>query len=357
MPSQDGGLFSFQTFMVSGMVVIGSGMAIVLYQQYTLAQSHKQLIRELKKLNRNVTKLEGQMRTAPLTRSVSSDGVDDIFMDASEAEPPRVTGNNLRVERISPQVGGWNGQSSLGIALAETDAQMDEAGPENLKAANETLKKLASTESKNAEVYWRLAKSFFLLASDDLLINQTSDGNDDQKALMKKAFEAAEMAVTFDKECGEAFKWLAVIRGSITQYLPMQEQIKSAYDIKDDITTSIRLNPKDSLSHHMLGRWCFSVYSLTWYERRIASTLFGSPPTATLDDALDSFLKAEELSPKSSIDNCLFLAKCYLAKKDYNNTVYWLREGSNLKTSTRDDVKSLEEIRQLLSQYQSYATN
>ena len=66
-------------------------------------------------------------------------------------------------------------------------------------------------EPGNAEVCWRLAKSFFLLASDDLLINPSNDGSDDQKDLMKKAFEAAEMAVEADKQCGEAFKWQSVL--------------------------------------------------------------------------------------------------------------------------------------------------
>ncbi|GFS14595.1 regulator of microtubule dynamics protein [Elysia marginata] len=318
--------------MVSGIVVIGSGVAIVLYQQYVLTQSHKQLVQEVQKLNKNVSKLEKELKKPLLARSVSSDEIDDIFLDASESEPPTLKSD---IERISPE-GGVNGGSALETVLAQLDAQMDEAGPENLRAANETLKGLTSTEPANAEVYWRLAKSFFLLASEDLLINPSNDGSDDQKDLMKKAFEAAEMAVDADKECGEAFKWLAVIRGSITQYLPIQEQIKSAYDIKEDIMTSIRLNPKDSLSYHMLGRWCFSVYSLSWFERRIASTLFASPPTATLEEAMEAFMKAEELSPKESIDNCLYLAKCCLCKKDYNQMVSWLREGLKINGSSRD---------------------
>ncbi|KAK3702702.1 hypothetical protein RRG08_042690 [Elysia crispata] len=352
MSNQDG-FFSFRTFVVSGIVVIGSGVGIVLYQQYVFAQTQRQLIHEVRKLSRNVSKLESQLKKDPVALSASEEEVEDIFLDASESEPPTLKSD---VERISPE-GGINGRRPLEILFAEIDAQMDDAGPENLRAANETLKGLSNTEPGNAEVCWRLAKSFFLLASDDLLINPSNDGSDDQKDLMKKAFEAAEMAVEADKQCGEAFKWLAIIRGSITQYLPIQEQIKSAYDIKEDILASIRLNPNDSLSHHMLGRWCFSVYSLSWFERRIASTLFASPPTATLEETMDAFLKAKELNPKQSIDNCLYLAKCYLCKKDYNQMVSWLREGLNMKGSSRDDLKSKEEMKQLLSQYQSYATN
>ena len=33
------------------------------------------------------------------------------------------------------------------------------------------------------------------------------------------------------------------------------------------------------------------VYGLSWVEKRVASSLFGAPPSATVDEALESFLK------------------------------------------------------------------
>ncbi|GFO03860.1 regulator of microtubule dynamics protein [Plakobranchus ocellatus] len=349
MSSQDG-FFSVRTVMLSGMVVVGTGMGFMLYQQRLLAQSQDKLMLEVQKLRRNIAKLEKNLKKVKQASPTESD-FDEIFVDASESTLPilrseeqKSAGENLT---ISP---------SLKSVLDQIDEQLKESELDKLRSANETLKHLTQSEPDRAEVYWRLAKSFFLLASDDLLINPSNDGSDNQKGLMKKAFEAAQKAVNLDNECGEAYKWLAIIRGSITQYLPMQEQIKSAYDIKEDIMASLRYNPKDSLSFHMLGRWCFSVYSLSWLERRIAATLFASPPVATLEEAMDSFLKAEELSPKESLDNCLYLAKCYLFKKDYNQVVYWLREGLKINGSSRDDLKSIEEMKTLLAQYESYAT-
>ncbi|RUS85695.1 hypothetical protein EGW08_006571 [Elysia chlorotica] len=201
--SQDG-LFSFRTFVVSGMIVIGSGVAIVMYQQYTLAQSQRQLLHDVRKLNRNLSKLESHLKKVPVPLSSSEEEIEDIFLDASELEPPTL---KSAVERISPKA-GTNSRNPLEIAFAKVDAQMDEAGPENLRAANETLKELSNTHPGNAEIYWRLARSFFLLASEDLLVNPgNNDGSDDQKDMMKKAFEAAEVAVETDKQCGEAFKW------------------------------------------------------------------------------------------------------------------------------------------------------
>ena len=87
MSNQDG-FFSFRTFVVSGIVVIGSGVGIVLYQQYVFAQTQRQLIHEVRKLSRNVSKLESQLKKDPVALSASEEEVEDIFLDASESEPP-----------------------------------------------------------------------------------------------------------------------------------------------------------------------------------------------------------------------------------------------------------------------------
>jgi len=42
---------------------------------------------------------------------------------------------------------------------------------------------------------------------------------------------------------------------------------------------------------------CYNIASMPWYQRKIVSAVFATPPISSFDEAL-IYLKAEELDPK-----------------------------------------------------------
>ena len=48
---------------------------------------------------------------------------------------------------------------------------------------------------------------------------------------------------------------------------------------------------------------------MSWLERKAATALFGAPPTGTIDEALEMFLKGEEYDPGFYNVNSLYVAK------------------------------------------------
>ena len=58
----------------------------------------------------------------------------------------------------------------------------------------------------------------------------------------------------------------------------------------------------------------------------MASTLFASPPSASLPEAITHFLQAEKLKPDGWKENRLFIAKCFIGKS-----------GQFLLTNTKTD--------------------
>lgn len=47
----------------------------------------------------------------------------------------------------------------------------------------------------------------------------------------------------------------------------------------------------------MLGSYFYNIADLAWYQKKIASALFGKVPDASFQEALAAFNKAEETSP------------------------------------------------------------
>ena len=56
------------------------------------------------------------------------------------------------------------------------------------------------------------------------------------------------------------------------------------------------LGSEDPTNWHLIGMWEFTVADISWVMRRLATLVYGEPPKATFQEALDHFTKAEELS-------------------------------------------------------------
>jgi hypothetical protein len=68
----------------------------------------------------------------------------------------------------------------------------------------------------------------------------------------------------------------------------------------------------------------FQVASLSWLERKFASSLIAAPPEGSYDQAMSQFAKAEELSSKEWKENRLFLAKCCAQLGQMADCLSWL---------------------------------
>ncbi|KAI2658054.1 Regulator of microtubule dynamics protein 2 [Labeo rohita] len=119
--------------------------------------------------------------------------------------------------------------------------------------------------------------------------------------------------------------------------------------LKDHLDKAIELKPGDPLSYYLLGRWCYAVSQCTWIERKIAATLFGEPPSATVQDALQYFLKAEEISPKYSKYNYVFLAKCYKDLGQRSQSRQMCDAASAMSNDTKEDEEAQKELDSLVA--------
>ncbi|KAG8550574.1 hypothetical protein GDO81_023717 [Engystomops pustulosus] len=157
------------------------------------------------------------------------------------------------------------------------------------------------------------------------------------RSLKRKKSETTKASGEYpSSEEAESEGGYAIMCGYMSEYENVQNKIKNGYLFKEHLDKAIQLQPEDPLQYYLLGRWCYAVSQLSWIERKVAATLFGNPPTATVQEALQNFLKAEEMHPGYSKYNYVFLAKCY---KDLGQKVLALKycnEASCMPSVTKE---------------------
>ncbi|NXQ41483.1 RMD2 protein, partial [Catharus fuscescens] len=146
-------------------------------------------------------------------------------------------------------------------------------------------------------------------------------------------------------------KWehlFAIMCGYMSQFESVQNKIRNGYLFKEHLDKAIELKPQDPLLYYLNGRWCYSVAQLSWIEKKVAAALFGTPPTSTVEEALQNFLKAEEMHPGYSKCNYVYLAKCYKDLGQKNNALKYCDSALSILSVTNEDKEAQKDLEALL---------
>ena len=247
---------------------------------------------------------------------------------------------------------GWKSEEKM----EETEPKPEKAEAEALKHADELYRSkedkesnevevvkslhtflIQYKESTNPEFLWRLAR-----ASRDLA-NLSSTDVTSKKSLIYEAHEYAKRALACGEENFACHMWYSITLSDLGDYEGMKQKISNAYEIQNHFKRAIELNPLHATCYHLLGRWCFTVADVPWYQRKIASAIFDTPPSSSYEEAIDYFERAERLDPNFYSMNHLMIAKCYLSLNKKAEARQWLEKLVNYDVKTEEDVAAVKE--------------
>ncbi|NXT02857.1 RMD2 protein, partial [Jacana jacana] len=172
----------------------------------------------------------------------------------------------------------------------------------------------------SVDFLWRLARAygdlFEMTADTEEKKKYVTDGDQAQPAWVHERF--------------------AIMCGYMSQFESVQNKIRNGYLFKEHLDKAIELKPQDPFLYYLNGRWCYSVAQLSWIEKKVAAALFGTPPTSTVEEALQNFLKAEEMHPGYSKYNYVYLAKCYKDLGQKSNALKYCDSALSILTVTNE---------------------
>ncbi|XP_011642246.1 regulator of microtubule dynamics protein 1-like [Pogonomyrmex barbatus] len=257
---------------------------------------------------------------------------DDEFFDCSDSENGISDIENRTTEATCP-----------GLNLSTFDAHYQQSGYEEDDYLE--LRNLVDTYPDHVDVVWRYARSCYKYSTC------TTDA-DVRKSVISAGIDACEKLLAVPNV--NLHKWCAILVGINGDFMPIAEKIKNGYRFKEHVMKAIEICPDDADLHHLLGRFSYEVANLSWIERKIAASLFSEPPSASYEDAIDYFRKAEDFSIKVNLENRLYLSKCYIALSKYDLACQWLEKICELSDINKTDEIIQNEAHQLFAKYSRY---
>uniref|UniRef100_A0A8D0FU70 Regulator of microtubule dynamics protein 3 n=1 Tax=Strix occidentalis caurina TaxID=311401 RepID=A0A8D0FU70_STROC len=236
-------------------------------------------------------------------------------------------------------------EEGLGQLLQQADRLHD--GDEQEKREGFQLllnNKLAYADQK--DFLWRLARAH----SDMCDITEDAD---EKRSYASDGKEEIEGALQKWDRSAECHQWFAVLCGQLAEHESIQKRIQAGYVFKEHIDKAIELKPEDPKSYYLLGRWCYQVAHLGWLEKKTAAALFEAPPTATVQDALQNFLRLPGsiiarlhllpvFSPFNSSHIVTFSSQCYRDMGNNTAAVLWMNLASELPANTKEVAQNNE---------------
>ncbi len=219
----------------------------------------------------------------------------------------------------------------------------------SLLRAYELLEKTYATNENAAdrvELCYRLARAAYnLLSSTDPEDKVTGEM---KKTLASKALEFAEEARKVAPNDFKSHYWCGIAIQAYGDHVGgTKYTLERLVDIRSSFEMAAQLNPRDGTTQYCLGAWCYSLSDLGWMSRKLASTLFATPPTSTFEEGLAFFLNAENVEPGFWNKNPLMIAKSYYKLDNREEAARWALETINRPCATPEDEQFKKEAEAL----------
>ena len=145
-------------------------------------------------------------------------------------------------------------------------------------------------QPKNVRLLVRIARQYRHLLAD-------ATTGEEKLRLGSIALEYAQRAAALAPNDSEAQLSIAISYGKMLPFMGTKDQIEASRRIKDTVDKAIKLDPRNDLAWHVLGRWHRVLSDVNMLKRALASVVYGKLPQTTTQEAVKCFEKAIQINP------------------------------------------------------------
>jgi tetratricopeptide (TPR) repeat protein len=186
-------------------------------------------------------------------------------------------------------------------------------------------------EPKNTRLLVRISREYRHLMSD------AKPG--EKLGLGGIALEYAKRAAGLAPDDPEAQLAVAISYGKLQPYEGTRERLDASRFIKDAADKVIRLDPRNDLAWHVLGRWHTAFADVPLPMRVLAQLTYGKLPDSTYEDATRCFEKAIELNP-NRLMHYIELGRVYAKMGRPDEARRLIIQGLAMQNTEKDDPET-----------------
>ena len=211
-----------------------------------------------------------------------------------------------------------------------------------LQASLEIFLKADEITPKNAEIMWRIARTYSDLGDEE----KSQDNQEKARELYQQAAKYARSGVKINPNHSFCHTYIGVAAGKIALTESSKKKVQLSVVVKNEVMKAIELDDKNDTAHHLLARWHRGVANLSWIERGFAKIFYGGLPSASHEEAIEHFKEAVKILP-AYINHHLELARTYQEIKKWKLAMDELNIIEGLEAKSDKDRRYKDEANQL----------
>jgi len=192
----------------------------------------------------------------------------------------------------------------------------------------------------NASLLVRISREYRHLMSD-------ASQKDDKLKLGRTAVDYSKRAVALAPDDPESQLALAISYGKILPFVGNKEKMEMSRLVKAAAEKVTKLDPKNDLGWHVLGRWHLVLAEISGGKRALAQVVYGKMPDASNEEAVRYFEKAIALNP-NRLMRCSELGRTYAQMDRKEEARRLITKGLGMRETEKDDPETKEKGREIL---------
>lgn len=196
-------------------------------------------------------------------------------------------------------------------------------------------------EPRNVPLLLRIARQYRHLMTD-------APTNSEKLRLGGIALVYGKRAAALAPNDSEAQLSPAITYGKMLPLQGSKEQVDAAQRIKAGADRAIRLDPRNDVAWHVLGRWHQALANIGSAKRALGGIIYGKLPTTTNEAAVACFDKAISINP-NRLRHYIELGRTYAQMGKTTEAQRFIKKGISMPNLEHDDPELKQRGREALA--------